>query len=594
MELTRSSENKPQETGNSAERELVDAKFPDRYSIRSKGEDRELVCSESPTMAVRIEQGKTIPAGTARKAPPGTIYLDGVAEGGPFLDVEKAVFNLDHHEGCVRSFTLATCEQAMVVVRKGLDLQKRDWTIYANDPDLDTVFAIWVLLNHMRLSDADPEIRRKVMPLLRLQGTIDAHGLDMQELCGFPQELQESIFATLEQLRSNEAALRKDGKWQEIDFLKYTVDVLCDIDRLIYSSHHFEGVLQVEELARVEIGEGQLAIVCRGDPEIYELERYLRQLHGKRLGVIILQKDSRTYTLRQVDPFLLATLDGAYERLNLIDSAAGNRRSGNRWGGSGEIGGSPRATGTSLTPQQIADAFARAYRRSTTPQRLGALGIAMLESAAVMAGSMTATYLQGWLRDPAGSIEGYFRNQTGTYAAVLSALGAVFFLAAIRSGRKLFGLCRPAGFDWLALLPGALLGGGVGGAWILAIPDAGIGGFTEQHWIEIAVAVSYPIAAEVLFRGLVHGTLAQRFRTQHAGGPWFLSWPVVISSILYALWSSLPFLPFFSRGVGLTFAAALLFGISAGMARERSESLLPCLILHGSCLLMLLMMFSYG
>jgi hypothetical protein len=38
--------------------------------------------------------------------------------------------------------------------------------------------------------------------------------------------------------------------------------------------------------------------------------------------------------------------------------------------------------------------------------------------------------------------------------------------------------------------------------------------------------------------------------------------------------------------MGVTFAAALLFGISAGMARERSESLLPCLILHWSCLLM--------
>ena len=99
------------------------AKLPDRYLIRTKGEDRELVCTESPTMAVRIERGKTVPANTARRAPSGTIYLDGAAEGGPFLDAEKAVFNLDHHEGCVRSFTLATCEQAMIIVRKGLDLQ---------------------------------------------------------------------------------------------------------------------------------------------------------------------------------------------------------------------------------------------------------------------------------------------------------------------------------------------------------------------------------------------------------------------------------------------------------------------------------------
>ncbi|MDH3446170.1 MAG: hypothetical protein OEN50_19765, partial [Deltaproteobacteria bacterium] len=425
-------------------------------------------------MVVRIDRGKSIPASAARKAPPGSIYLDGAAEGGPFLDLEKAVFNLDHHEGCVRSFTLATCEQAMMVIRKGLDLQKRDWTIHANDPDLDTVLAIWVLLNHMRLSDAHLEIRRKIMPLVRLEGAIDAHGLELQDICAFPSELQESVFADLEGLRSSEAALKKDGKWQDIDFLEYTAEVLRAIDGLIYSSHHFEGLLEVEELARVEIGEGQLAIVCRSEAEIYELERHLRRLHGKRLGVIILQKDSKTYTLRQVEAFLPTTLDGVYNRLNLIDPAAGNRASGNRWGGSEEIGGSPRATGTSLTAQEIADAFAQAYSRPTTARRLTALGLALVESGAVMTISIMITFLQGLLRDPTASTKSYFQNQAAAYAAVLSVLSAVVFFAAIRNGRKLFGLCMPAGIGWLVLFPGALLGGLAGGAWILTVPDTSI------------------------------------------------------------------------------------------------------------------------
>ena len=574
------------------EREPAAADLPDRYSIRRKGEERELVCSESPTMAVRIERGMTIPVGAARKAPSGTIYLDGAAEGGPFLDVEKAVFNLDHHEGCVRSFTLATCEQAMVVIRKGLDLQTRDWTIYANDPDLDTILAIWLLLNHMRVNDADPEIRRKVMPLVRLQGTIDAHGLEMQELCGFPPELERTVFAELEQLRSKEVALKKDEKWQEIDFLQYTADVLRGIDAMIYSLHHFEGVLEVEELARAEIGESQLAIVCRSETGIYEVEPHLRRLHGKRLGVIILQKNPNTYTLRQVDTFLPATLESAYERLNLIDPAAGNRRSGNRWSGSGEIGGSPRATGTSLAPKQIVGAIARAYRRPTTAQRLRALAVALLGATAVMFLSLTVTYFMGRTEDPAGSIEGYFWNQAGSFVAALNALTAVLTLIALRRGPKLFGFCRPVGFGWLCLLPGALLGGLAGGAWIFAPLVTASHAFLKHLWTELAIAISFPLAAEVLFRGLVHGTLAQRFPTQHAGGPWFLSWPVFISSVLYALWSLPPFLPFFSHGIELTFAGALLFGISSGMARERSESLLPCLLFHWSSLPLLVLTSS--
>jgi hypothetical protein len=539
-------------------------------------------------MAVRVERGMTIPAGTAHKAPPGTIYLDGAAEGAPFLDAEKAVFNLNHHEGCIRSFTLATCEQALVVIRKGLDLQGRDWTIYANEPDLDTVLAIWVLLNHLRLNDADDEIRGKIIPLVRLEGAIDAHGLEMQELCGFPPKLREAALRALEHLRSKEVALKREGKWDKTDFLEYTVDLLRSIDGMIYASHHFEGMVQVEELARAEIGEKKMAIVCRADLGIYEVEPHLRRLHGNRLGVIILQKNPNTYTLRQVDTFHPATLERAYERLNLIDPVAGSRRSDNRWGGSEEIGGSPRATGTSLSPQQIVDAFAWAYQRPTASQRLRVLALVLLGITAVMLGAMVTTYLLGRLDDPTGSIKSYFRSQAGIYAGVLAALSGGLLLATLRGRVKVFGLNLPVGLAWLALFPGALLGGLAGGAWIFAGPVTGSQILLKHHWSEFAIAICFPMAAEVLFRGVAHGLLAQRFPTQHWGGRWFLSWPILISSTLYALWSLPPFLPFFSAGVGVTFAAALLFGISSGMARERSESLLPCFILHWSCLLMLM------
>jgi hypothetical protein len=567
------------------------AEFPDRYSIRGDGEERALVCSESPTIAVRVERGLTVSAGAAVKSPSGTIYLDGAAQGGPFLNSEKDLLNLDHHEGCVRAFTVATCEQAMIVVRKGLDLQKRDWTIWANEPDMDTVLAIWILLNHMRLNDADPEIRRRLMPLVRLEGTIDAHGLEMQELCGFPPEIQASVFGDLERLRSREVELKKEGRWQEIDLLEYAAEVLRAIDAMIYSSRHFEGVVAVEELARTVIGESQLAIVCRSDMGIYELEPHLRRVHGKRLGVIILQKDPNIYTLRQVDAFLPGTLDRAYEQLNLMDPSAGGRRSGNRWGGSEEIGGSPRTTGTALTPQQIAQALAQAYRRTTAGQRLGTVARAALLTLGVMGGSIVMTFILGWSQDPGWSIESYFWNRPEILLGVQAAFSGVLVLVAFRRGPKLFGLCPPTGFDWLFLLPGAILGGLAGGAWILVRPLGWSQPFARPLWIGIVMGA--PIAAEVLFRSMVHGMLAQVFQTQHAGSRWFVSWPVLLSSVLYGL-CILPPLPFFGQGGALAFGAALLFGISSGMARERSESLLPCFILHWSCVIMLLMLQQYS
>ena len=569
------------------QKELRAEELPNRYSIRSKGDDRELICSESPSLAVRIERGLSIPSAAVRKAPPGSIYLDGAAQGGPFVDAERGILNLDHHEGCVRSFTLSTCEQAMVLTRKGLDLKGREWTIYANDPDLDTVLAIWVLLNHVRLNDANPEIRSRVIPMVRLEGTIDAHGLEMKELCGLTADAQEKLFGELEQLRSKEIALKKKQKWGEIDLLQYTADVLRAIDAMIYSSRHFEGVIAIEELARADIGENRIAIVCRSEKGVYEVEPELHRLYGNHLGVIVLQKDPSTYTLRQVDMFLPSALESVYEQLNLMDPAAGNRRSGNRWGGSGEIGGSPRATGTALTPEQILGALAQSYRRPTRVQRISALCFAVLEAAALMLAPIAVTYLTGRLKDPAESIEGDLQKYMGIYAGALCVLSGLLAVVAIRRRPKFLGLCMPAGVDWLVLLPGALLGALIGGAWILPDLLTNLRANLHLHWVYIASAIGFPIGAEVLFRGLVHGRLAQYFSTMHTDGRWFVSWPVFISSLLYASFSAIPFLPFFHRGVALTFAGALLFGLSSGMARERSESLVPCLILHWSCLFML-------
>src|SRR5439155_1498486 len=133
-----------------------------------------------------------------------------------FLDSKREVYNLDHHEGCVRPFTLATCEQAVVLIRTGLDLRKRDWTVYANDADLDTVLAIWVLLNHIRLNDGRGATRARVMPLLRLQGVVDALGLEQQDLCGLPPEVLTETQTWIERLRTPELAAKGRGGWTEV------------------------------------------------------------------------------------------------------------------------------------------------------------------------------------------------------------------------------------------------------------------------------------------------------------------------------------------------------------------------------------------
>jgi hypothetical protein len=99
--------------------------------------------------------------------------------------------------------------------------------------------------------------------------------------------------------------------------------------------------------------------------------------------------------------------------------------------------------------------------------------------------------------------------------------------------------------------------------------------------------VGIPLGAELLFRSLAHGLLTQGARIQRIDSRWFLSWPLVGSSLLYTGFILIITLstdkalmqPPYWRLAQVLLSAAL-FGISAGMVRERSQSLFPAIFFH--------------
>ena len=555
---------------------------PERYRIRDDTDGSVLVCVEAPTVRVRIRQGHTVTAAAARAAAPGSIFLDGAAQGAPFLDPKREVYNLDHHEGCVRAFTLATCEQAMVLVCRGLDLRQRDWTVFANDADLDTVLAIWVLLNHLRLRHAHADARVRVMPLLRLEGAIDAHGLELEDVCGLPAAVLDETKEILAQLREEEVALKARARWLGHDLAEHVASMLRTLDGLVYPPQQFDDLEEVEEVMRMRIAGDSIAVVCHSTVGIYEVERQLRRLHGRRLGVIALQTTPSTYSLRQVDPYLPATLEAVYAYLNLIDPAVSGPRSGNRWGGSTDIGGSPRKAGTLLTPQQIARACRRAFVPPTPLERLGRIAGATLRSLDVLVVALASIFVLGLFGDPAALRSRLAPDLGLQFAVLLAGLGgAVLLLRGLRApGRH--GLGLPAGIDWCLVTPVAVCAALAGGVWIPAVPH------TLTRPGALLAPLALPLGAETIFRGLFHGSLVTRFRVQRSGGPWFLSAPAILSALLYAVWGVLLQLPAlalaravpWSDGPSCAFVAAFVFGIAAGMARERSDSVAAPVLLH--------------
>jgi membrane protease YdiL (CAAX protease family) len=427
------------------------------------------------------------------------------------------------------------------------------------------------------------------MPLLRFEGAIDAHGAESQDLCALPSDLLHSISYMEQKLRQQEAVLKHYGRWAETDLLEYIADRLRAVDQLLYSPDEFDGLCQIDELARAEMAGGSVAVVCRSsDAPMDEVERRLQKIYGQRLGILIFEVSNSTYNVRQLEGRLPATLEQAYERLNLLDPVV-TGGSENRWGGSAESGSSPRKTGTGLAPAQIVEAIRDTFRAPTMSDLVSAIPRAAFLAAAALSPALALNFIGNLLRD-----KGYLAVETGLLSALVLSLTAGFlFWTKARRVPGLYGWRVPAGFGWVRVLPLAILGAAAGGVWApgsLAWQTAADGLYPFSG---IAVLL-FPLGAELLFRGVLLGHLAARLPIQKSGGVRQPSWPTLISSVLYA-GASLLFFRAFAMGqihVGqwlFVAGGAAAFGLASGAARERSESVLSSVLLHWVCAAALLL-----
>ncbi len=556
--------------------------LPVRYDQREV-EGRTLVyCREVPGVRVSVERDHAFSESDAQKLGPRVVLLDGVGQFGPTIDNARQLYNLDHHEHVIRAFTLATCEQALVLVLKGLELDKGDWIIYANEPDLDTLLAIWVLLNYRRVRDLSGEARDRLAPLLRLEGAIDANGAEIGEWCGLPSGELVRPRELLNRLFDREQSIKRRGVWREIDLAQFTLRMLGEIDRLIYSPEELGEVASVEhEYGHVEIGRDKIAMAVRDPAGIYEVERKLRSIWGERLGLIALHKDHRDYTLRRTG---MADVDlwRAYQRLNLLDPAVDGRPPEKRWGGSDEIGGSPRPGGSGLAPDQLLHELEQAYAvehpgaRGRAALRAAALSLLLGAAAGVIAVA-AAIFAPPRVMEPLPALL--------PFAAATFLLSAALTVWISRRRAWVHGYRSPAGRDWLWLLPVVMVLGMLGSAWAPALRARPAG--PEALGWALAAVLAGALGAEAWFRGWAHGLLLPHAPVQQVAGPWFVSQPSWATAWLYALVTALVAPPLLAASpltlprlvpaqdavlVGLS---ALLAGLALGTLRERSKSLWP-------------------
>lgn len=556
--------------------------LPDRYEIRETEKNRYLLCDEAPRVKVFIDRAFSFSESEARELGERVILLDGAGRFGPTLDNGAKLYNLDHHEGCERLFTLATCEQALLLVHSGLQLSEGDWTVYANEPDLDTVLAIWVLLNFARVRELSPESRDILLPMLRLEGAIDANGSELAAFCGLPNKIREEANQRLEWLLRREKAYKSRGLWSSADPLEFTAEVIREIDAVTYSSLDFTEYDRLEEVyGHTEIGDGKVAVVCRDERGIYEVEQLLKKRWGDQLGIVALEKQRGHFTLRRATPLAAFLLQTAYDFLNLLDPAVDGRPAGKCWGGSNDIGGSPRPKGTRLSPENLVEVLGLAYRRIRWTAQVGhvaraallALGLCVFGWAGALYGPLLAA-------ERAAGIDPQVLAIIAWAAPVT--VGSLI-LAWIFSHARLwlYGFRGAAGRDWLGLAPLALLG---------ALPlAAALPRPFPVDPANLAVglgAVAFgALGIEACFRGLAHGVMILDAPVQRAGGRWFISRPAAFSALLYGFAATGAWAPRLldsSRAVaepgtelGLVAAVSTFGGLALAMIRERALSIWP-------------------
>ena len=561
--------------------------IPNRYEIRETEEGPVLRCREAPGLAVRVDASVNLGEAEARKMGERVVFLDGAGQFAPVLDDSRHLYNLDHHQGCLRAFTLATCEQALVLVLKGLDLDKGEWKIFANQPDLDTVFAVWILLNHRRIRDLRPEARDRIVPLIRLEGAIDANGFEIAEYCGLPQARLRAERERLDRLHALEREAQKSGEWTS-NLPAYTARMCFELDRLVFDQSDFQDYVSVErEYGHVEIGADRVAVVCRDDAGIYDVETRLKKVWGDRLGIIALEKGENHYTLRRTASLAGIDLRDAYERLNLLDPRVDGKPADEKWGGSDDIGGSPRPSGTGLTPREITKILRMTYRPIRPFQRAQHLATATLWVVLLAFLGGLGVFGIHQLRPEGAAVVPMERALSLAVSAAIAGIGALLLTRELSRGWTwLFGWRWPGRLGGWPLLPTLLAGAVGGGLWVpVDVP-------VEPREIALGLGVLFlaSFCAEVVFRGLVHGLLILDSRVQTIGGDWFLSRPTAASAVLYTavtlglVGSGLVATPWTLgdplADLGLQLGAALTVGVSLGMLRERCLNLWWGLLFH--------------
>jgi hypothetical protein len=306
-------------------------------------------------VSLQIIPGKVVSrADFVASHPPYSIALDGYARGEPFLEITPRgpYRNFNHHESVDRSCTSATCEQVRRAVILGLfDLYHGKngprATVWVNDCDQDVCLATWILFHPQRAGEPWVRTLAYVEDLLDMS----AGGFplpDQRDLLGEVRWVFEPYTAR----RGTMSSMDADGMARILD------DVHHRIERFLRGQG--ETLPLLGDYRTVGGGEGWVLVHID-----HQHARQKMVEAGVKAAVEIYSQagDHYLYSVWRRSEYIVDF--PVAEILRELNRAEGYEPDDVRgWGGSENVGGSPRGRGSKLTPHEVEAVVNQVVERS--------------------------------------------------------------------------------------------------------------------------------------------------------------------------------------------------------------------------------------
>lgn len=280
--------------------------------------------------------------------PPFSIALDGYATGQTKYSQTGPYANFNHHEDVDRLATRSTCMQIYFSIVLGLfdtfrKNEKRFAHVFVNDADQDVCLSYWLLTHPEKVNSVI--YGGALAKLIILEDLLDASG----GAYPFDDSAEpDSLFnrqAWVFEPYTNARETRRLHSMKSEDLTA----LINEISRRISLFAENKGQSINIDTQPILIGGGS------GWKMIVEKSGYTRtSLYASGTSAFVGMRQrsdgNYTYVLGKMSPYVSFPLELIYKTLNTaenLDSIV------NQWGGSNIIGGSPRKTGSRLTPQEV-------------------------------------------------------------------------------------------------------------------------------------------------------------------------------------------------------------------------------------------------